>query len=856
MDVLLPGGTGLGVALRALDGLGVAALALDGGGHIQQANRAACRLLGDAAAALQGRCLQDWLVLSDAAGVRTWSETRALLASGRAVPLWQQEAVPQVVSVAIISVGAGAGRLDLLVLQPAEPDAVSAAGMVERLLRMAVEHSEQPVVVLDERRRIVYVNASFTSMFGYTLEEVRGRNPESTMLSGNLPPEEWVRHASLPWGQTRFQAEMQVCTKSGRDIWIRIATAPMTCPGCEDAAAGLHGYSVDMLTDITEERQIRQLSADVFQALVSNLSFDDWGERLCKAIQGIVPDVLVSLLSVDADHCLQPWAVQMLPAPFVAATTGMVVSSTVGSCGAAVARRARVLSPDIASDPLWSGLAPHLLEHGLRACWSYPVKRRDGSVAGTLALYSRQCGGPSAFHERVVRACLDPCALAVEREEQRQQMARLVQFDSLTGLPNRSRLLQQVDQWLAAPRGSKMAFFCLDVDRFKDVNDLLGHAHGDRVLVELANRLQGCLGAGEFVSRTEGDQFIVVLGDCDAHGAALRADQIRHVLAQPIEVAEQELNLTVSMGISHYPDGGANREDLLANAKAAMYRAKRAGGDRSQFFCPHQDRMLQTRLQLGAALRRAIAQQTLRLHYQPQVHAGSGLLHGMEALARWHDDSVGEVSPEVFIELAEDLGLIEAIDHWALREACLQLAQWRAVGLAIPSVSVNLSPHHFRDAALPDFIAGLLSEHGLPGSSLTVEITENSMLTMDVQMIDVARRIRALGVGLSVDDFGTGFSSLSNLVALPVTEVKIDRSFIDQSLETPRLQSLVASIIEIGRKLRLVVVAEGVETAAQRSLLLQHRCPVLQGYLFSAALPPHQVPQWLAGRQEEQPPSP
>lgn len=251
---------------------------------------------------------------------------------------------------------------------------------------------------------------------------------------------------------------------------------------------------------------------------------------------------------------------------------------------------------------------------------------------------------------------------------------------------------------------------------------------------------------------------------------------------------------------------------------------------------------------LGTALRRAIAGDCLRLEYQPQVRPDSGELYGVEALARWRDPEFGVIPPGRFISLAEEIGEIEAIGRWALREACRQMAVWRDEGVQVPVVSVNLSPLSFRGADLPDFVAGLLQQYALPGECLTIEITESAAMALTAGMLEVIHGIRALGVGLSVDDFGTGFSSLSNLANLPVTEVKIDRSFIDKCLQESRLQSLVMAVIGIGQNLHLTVVAEGVETEAQRELLKAHHCPVIQGYLFSRPLAPADIPNWIKTR--------
>ncbi|WP_376943725.1 oxygen-sensing cyclic-di-GMP phosphodiesterase DosP [Azorhizophilus paspali] len=719
------------------------------------------------------------------------------------------------------------------------PDGVM--GRTNRQLFMAIDHTDQPMLVFNAQRQIVHVNRAFTESFGYELGEVLGLEPMAVFLSPNVSAEDLVRYRGLPWGRERFQTEMLVRRKNGSDFWVHISSSPFD----GDEVDELNGYSVDILADITEEWQIRSLEHEVLEALTSSLSFEEVGNCLCRCIEAIAPGVIASVWRI-AEGRIRPWAAPQFPPECRAAWDGVEIGEGVGSCGTTAYRGEPVVVRDIASDTLWASYKHLILPYGLRACWSYPVKRRDGSVAGTFAFYFREGRGSDSYLERIAEASVHLCVLAIEREEDRQQMNRLVQLDTLTGLPNRSHLLRRIDELLVSATWGDIACFNLGLDRFKDINEALGHAEGDQVLVAMANRLQRHLRPGQFLSRSEGDLFVIVAPDCDVHGASLMAERLLQTVAEPIvEVGGHALNLSASVGISLYPEGGQDRDALLANAKSAMYRVKRTGGDGYQFFIPEMNRALRDRLLLSAALKRAIASNGLSLHYQPQVYTVSGELYGFEALARWHDDEFGEIPPAKFIGLAEETGQIEAIGRWALREACRQLAEWRKAGAIVPTVSVNLSPINFHSRDLPEFVAGLLHEFALSGPSLTIEITESTMMALTPEMLDIVHGIRSLGVGLSVDDFGTGFSSLSNLINLPVTEVKIDRSFIDKCLEENRLQSLVAAVVGIGFSLDLTVVAEGVETREQRDLLSEYRCPVLQGYIFSRPMSPCEAFKWL-----------
>ncbi|MEI2418261.1 EAL domain-containing protein [Orrella sp. JC864] len=597
-----------------------------------------------------------------------------------------------------------------------------------------------------------------------------------------------------------------------------------------------------------EDRQIRAMERDVLQALTSDLSFQDLGNYICRRIEDISPGVRVSVCLISGNR-MRPWAAPSFHDEYGAFFQDMEIGEGVASCGTAAYRGEPVMVDDIATDPLWAPYRQVMLPHGYRACWTYPVKRRDGSVAATFAFYFRQGVRPQEKLQRIAEAGVHMCVLAIEREENRQQIARLVLFDALTGLPNQANLLRHLDAQMqgAGADGEGFSLLVVDLDRFRDINETLGHAAGDQTLVVTANRLHRHLHGGEFLARMHGDQFVVV-ARCDEIRASWLAGMLQRCLQEPMAIGGHTLNLGASIGISHYPEGGRDRDSLLAAATSAMQSAKDKGGGTFELRVPRINPAARDRLLLGAALKRAIAEGRLSLHYQPQVYTGSERIHGLEALARWHDGEFGAVPPGRFIGLAEEVGQIESLSRWALREACRQLARWRAEGLQVPAVSVNLSPLNFQEDDLPAYVASLLHDYGLPGRCLTIEITEGSMMALTPGMLQAVDAIRALGVGLAVDDFGTGYSSLSNLVQLPVTEVKIDRSFVGKSLEDERLRALVSAVIGLGRNLGLTVVAEGVEAPAQHELLRHYQCPVLQGYLFSGPLPPEALRQWLAQR--------
>jgi diguanylate cyclase (GGDEF)-like protein len=416
----------------------------------------------------------------------------------------------------------------------------------------------------------------------------------------------------------------------------------------------------------------------------------------------------------------------------------------------------------------------------------------------------------------------------------------------LTGLPNRARLRDMISEAIqACAAGKHVALAFLDVDNFKDVNDTLGHSAGDELLVEFAQRLRAQIQPGDMLGRLGGDEFVIVLPNRDAAEASTVASRITEALAMPLRIDTRQVPMSASIGISLYPDNATDIDTLIQQADAAMYKAKRAGRSTYRFFSVDMDRLAEQRLAHSAALRSAIANDALKLHYQPQIRTSDGAVHGVEALARWHDPVLGEVSPAKFIPLAEECGLIEQIGLWSIREACRQMAAWRNAGLDIPCVSVNLSPINFQNVNLASVVAGILADHGLPPEVLMLEITEGVFLNERSVAIETMNALRKLGVGLSLDDFGTGYSSLSRLAHLPIRELKIDRSFMRDVASDHSARAIVTTVIRVGQSLHLTVVAEGVETDGQRNLLAELGCDVVQGFLYARALSPPAFGRWL-----------
>jgi diguanylate cyclase (GGDEF)-like protein/PAS domain S-box-containing protein len=710
------------------------------------------------------------------------------------------------------------------------------------LLTMVADRTDRAIVVTDRNLKIVYANAAFASMFGYTIAEAMGRKVDELLGGSHTDGNTLARLRRRIDADAGGEEDILAYDKNGEEIWISASVKGFRNSG------GRVKYVFALLSDISETKQLRSLQQLIMSALADEVEISGIADRLCRRVEEIAPDVVSSLLHIDDRGLIHPLGGPSLPDGYSQALDGVAIGPDMGSCGTAAFYAKPSLALDIATDPRWQPYKTRPLEVGLRACWSTPIKARDGRVIGTFAFYFRESRAPSRWHQRIVDACVHLGALAIERKEAQAQIARLAYCDTLTGLPNRARLQDLISEAIAScPEGQHVALALLDVDNFKDINDTFGHAAGDELLVQFARRLGAQLQPTSTLGRLGGDEFMIVLPNHNVAEAALVAGRIADAMVAPLDVGTTKVPMAASMGISLYPDSASDVDSLKQQADIAMYTAKHAGRSTYRFFNPDMRRLAEQRLVYTAALRKAVANGLLKLFYQPQIRTSDGGIHGVEALARWYDPDLGHVSPAIFIPLAEDCGLIEQFGLWSVREAARQMAEWRNAGLDIPCVSVNLSPINFQNANLAKEITLILAEYALPPDTLMLEITEGVVMDEHSIAIETMNSIHDMGVGLSLDDFGTGYSSLNRLAHLPIRELKIDRGFMREVETDPSARAIVTTVIRVGQSLQLTVVAEGVETEGQLQVLADLGCDVIQGFFYSPALSPAALGRWLLG---------
>jgi diguanylate cyclase (GGDEF)-like protein/PAS domain S-box-containing protein len=456
-----------------------------------------------------------------------------------------------------------------------------------------------------------------------------------------------------------------------------------------------------------------------------------------------------------------------------------------------------------------------------------PIHNRDGRVSGAVIV----------FHD------------VSESRAMVRKMAHLAHHDFLTGLPNRVLLTERLAQaiGLARRRCRQVALLFLDLDYFKHINDSLGHAVGDQLLQSVAGRLSGCVRQTDTVCRQGGDEFVILLTEIEQPQDAGRvAEKLLVAFAEPHPIGQHELHVTLSIGISVYPDDGINAETVMQNADTAMYHAKANGRNNYQFFAAGMNSRAVRRLGVETELRRALRQGEFRLYYQPQIDLASGAMTGVEALIRWLDPAFGLTGPSGFVPIAEECGLIVPIGRWVLREACRQVRSWLDAGLHAVPVAVNISAQEFRQAGFVEGVAAILRETGLAPRYLELELTENILMHDTESSARVLAALKAMGVRLAIDDFGTGYSSLGYLKRFPIDTLKIDQSFVRDLATDADDATIVSAVIGMGRNLKQRVIAEGVETDAQLAFLRAQQCDQGQGFLFNHPLPAEDFARLLA----------
>jgi predicted signal transduction protein with EAL and GGDEF domain/sensor domain CHASE-containing protein len=617
--------------------------------------------------------------------------------------------------------------------------------------------------------------------------------------------------------------------------------------------------TISIALDITERKRAEALllgEKRLLELITQGDSLPNVLTFLARTVEEQASEMLCSILLLDRDKkTLHHGAAPSLAETYCRAIDGIKIGPAVGSCGTAAYKKETVIVPDIATDSLWADYSELALSHGLRACWSQPIVSTSGTVLGTFAIYYCEPRSPSALELDLVERAAHLAGIAIERKQAEQTLLHNALHDSLTALPNRVLFVDRLQREFSRAKRHpeyKFAVLFIDIDGFKMINDSLGHAIGDQLIIEIGHRLKAHLRRDDTVSRLGvvdstdfgddtlarlgGDEFTILLQDIKDPSDTIRAAQrIQGALAMPYILSAQEVFTSASIGIALSTTPHSTPEDLLRDADIAMYRAKALGKARCEVFDTAMHARAVQRLKLETDLRKAVVRKEFRVHYQAIVHLQTSRVIGFEALIRWQHPEMGLLGPNEFIGAAEETGLIIPVGKWVLHEACQQIRCWQSqYSSSNPplTISVNISPKQFAQPDLVDEIGSVLRQTGLDPSCLNLEITENVAIGDEERTQDILSQLKKLGVRLSIDDFGTGYSSLNYLRRFPVDTVKIDRSFVS-NMDKKDNREIVRIIIVLAASLGLDVVAEGAETAAQVNDLKNLNCEFGQGYFFS-----------------------
>jgi diguanylate cyclase (GGDEF)-like protein/PAS domain S-box-containing protein len=574
----------------------------------------------------------------------------------------------------------------------------------------------------------------------------------------------------------------------------------------------------------------------VLEMVAENESIDAILAEVARLVEEECPGALCSVLILK-DEVLAWASAPSFPPDAIRIFKPFRVLRGAAALATAEVARSTVFWEDVHTCPFWAERGHFAAQMGIVSCRSTPILSADGVLLGILALHYKE-GQPHDFSDtELLQAAGRLAARALEQRGLNERLEFQARHDSLTGLPNRSYFMELLNAALedAAERSGYLAVLFIDLDRFKQINDILGHAMGDRLLKEVGQRLKRLLTADDLAGRMGGDEFIIVLTrQPDEEAAALASREFLIALRAPHQIEDNELFVTASIGVAIYPRHGKTVAELLRNADLAMYHAKNSGKNEVEVFRAEDHAASLERLRLENALRRALENQEFELLYQPVVGM-NGKVEGLEALLTWRHPIYGTISPKQFIPIAEETGLIIDIGSWVIRRACLEAASWHKAGHSAARISVNVSALQFERRDFLETVADALALSNLPPDRLELELTESYIMKDLPQAAARLSQIRKLGISIAIDDFGTGYSSLSYLNKLPVDSLKIDQSFLRSLQEPEGSLAVIQSIVRMAHSMNLTVVAEGVETRAELDLVRVLGCDKVQGHVYGPA---------------------
>ena len=710
-----------------------------------------------------------------------------------------------------------------------------------RLLESAIAEARDAIVVVTPHAQEVgkaiirYANPAMQRLYGSSNDLLAGQPVQlliQTLSSENrgfLVAINNSIHSGKP-----AQAVLEIQSTDAGPSWFDVSCEPLL-----DNSGNLQ-HCIAVIRNITIQRRAIQLEQErnrILELIGRSAPSFEIMSALALMVERQIPNSFVAVLQLKGQS-LSCEAAPSLPPEYHVALNAIGIAHRAGVCWTAIQTRNRATADPALEDEFWAACPQLRSQLDVKKCLAQPIFSATGRVLGVLTVL---------YHTNItfdrdldfLNSAANIAGIAFDHRQMTDTLAYQAKHDSLTGLPNRNHLDDLLRQMVERFRtmGKCLGVGFLDLDRFKPINDSLGHSIGDLLLEQVAKRLQSAMAPGEVLARVGGDEFVVLFVDVESSEEAIQHGQrILEKFRPPFSVEGNDLFLTASMGLSLYPRDGTDGQTLLRNADYAMYRAKNLGKNELELYKPTTGSSPAQRLDIESKLRVALEQQELSLNYH-QLQTLDGTLYGFEALLVWKHPVLGRISPSDFIPIAEESGLIISIGSWVLEQACLQLAKWLRAGYAISQVSVNVSALQFARPDFVDIVTGALAVSGLDPRNLTLEITESLIMCNLKEGAAKIALLRAVGLGIAIDDFGTGYSSLNYLSQLPVNQLKIDQSFVKEMMsKNTTAYSVVKTITTLARSLRMRVVAEGVEKQEQLNLLRTAGCDLVQGHFFGLPL--------------------
>lgn len=628
-----------------------------------------------------------------------------------------------------------------------------------------------------------------------------------------------------------FEVEMCMQHKNGHNIFI-LSRAFKVVYGENKKAIRVIGTHVD-ITEKKRAESFGEKHVQILEMIGVGYPAKDIYNAIGLLYESRHPGLYCSMLELE-DGTLLHGGAPSLPKEYCEAVHGLKNGPQVGSCGTSTYTGERVLVGNIETDPKWDKIKGVALLHGLRCCWSQPIKNSCGKVLGAFGMYYKHTALPSDDELNDLISAARLAGIVMERDQAQKRIRELAYTDELTQLASRAHFYQYIARLIKTSErhNNTFALLYLDLDNFKDVNDSLGHDVGDIMLKKIAERLKSICSEADFAARLSGDEFCILVSRAEGDYAANVAKRCLAEISQPIELSSRKLMPTCSLGIAYYPTDGRDVSTLLKVADTSLYSAKANGKNQYAFYQPEFTEKAEYRFKIEQCLRQAIENQELSLVYQPQFNTKTGKVVGVEALSRWYHPQLGHVSPMEFIPIAERIGMIKPLTEWVMNTACRQAVDWIQLGYQPLMMAVNISPTHFLDKDIISLVVSTIEQSGIAPSNLKLEVTEGVVQT-DPENLGIFKTLKGLGIKLAIDDFGTGYSSFASLKHLDVDCLKIDKYFIDDMIVNQHSKILVTTMIELGHQLGHGIIAEGVETEKQLEILKRLNCDVIQGYLFS-----------------------